>query len=97
MSRLEYYSRPWVAFDADNKEHRRYYAEFLKFNTWGRCPVRFIVTDEHADNLPTMIRNKLCEYYVAQEFRNEKLEKRGPKHRKVIGLTNGGHGVIIES
>jgi hypothetical protein len=51
MSRLEYFSRPWVAFDADNKEHRRYYAEFLKFNTWGRCPVRFLVTDEYGMDL----------------------------------------------
>jgi hypothetical protein len=97
MSRLEYFSRPWVAFDADNKEHRRYYAEFLKFNTWGRCPVRFLVTDEYGMDLPTMIRNKLCEYYVEQEFKREKLEKRNPKGRKVIGLTGTGFGVILAS
>ena len=96
MSRLAYYSRPWVAFDVTNKEHRRYYAEFVKFQTWGRCPVRFIVTDDHGMDLPTMIKNKLCEYYVAQEFRNENLAKRAHKSRKVIGLTNGGHGVILE-
>jgi hypothetical protein len=47
-------------------------------------------------DLPTMIRNKLCEYYVAQEFRREKLEKRNHRQRKVIGLTNGGKGVILE-
>jgi len=97
MSRLEYYSRPWVAFDVENKEHRRYYAEFLKFNTWGRCPVRFLVTDEYGMDLPTMIRNKLCEYYVQQEFKNENLEKRNPKQRKVIGLTGNGIGVILAS
>jgi hypothetical protein len=96
MSRLEYHSRPWVAFDATNKEHRRYYAEFVKFNTWGRCPVRFLVTDEHGMDLPTMIRNKLCEYYVQQEFRNEKMDKRHPRGRKVIGLTSNGKGVILE-
>ena len=96
MSRLAYYSRPWVAFDAHNKEHRRYYAEFVKFQTWGRCPVRFIVTDDHGMDLPTMIKNKLCEYYVNQEFKGEKLEKRNPKQRKVIGLTSAGHGVILE-
>jgi hypothetical protein len=96
MSRLEYYSRPWVAFDASNKEHRRYYAEFLKFNTWGRCPVRFLITDEHGMDLPTMLRNKLCEYYVAQEFKNEKMEKRSIKQRKVIGLTFGGKGAILQ-
>jgi hypothetical protein len=95
MSRLAYYSRPWVAFDVENKEHRRYYAEFVKFQTWGRCPVRFLVTDEHGMDLPTMIRNKLCEYYVAQEFRRENLENRNPRQRKVIGLTNGGKGAIL--
>ena len=93
MSKLAYHSRPWVAFDAANKEHRRYYAEFLKFNTWGRCPVRFLVTDEHGMDLPTMMRNKLCEYYVAQEFKGE---KKNPRGRKVIGLTSGGKGVILE-
>lgn len=96
MSLLQYHSRPWVAFDVENKEHRRYYAEFIKFDTWGRCPVRFIVTEEHGMDLPTMIKNKLCEYYVNQEFRNEKLDKRSPKQRKVIGLTSGGHGAILE-
>lgn len=95
MSRLEYYGRPLVAFDASNKEHRRYYAEFLKYRGWGRCPVRFIVTDEHGMDLPTMIRNKLCEYYVSQEFKREKLERNYPKQRKVIGLTNGGRGAIL--
>jgi hypothetical protein len=96
MSRLAYHSRPWVAFDASNKEHRRYYAEFLKLNTWGHCPVRFIVEDDHGMDLPTMMRNKLCEYYVAQEFKGEKPNKRNPKVRKVIGLTSGGKGVILE-
>lgn len=96
MSRLEYYSRPWVAFDAQNKEHRRYYAEYIKFNTWGRCPVRFIVPEEYSNDLPTMIRNKLVEFYVQQEFRNEKLEKRALRQRKVIGLTGSGFGVILE-
>lgn len=96
MSKLAYYGRPWVEFDIHNKEHRRYYAEFLKFNTWGRCPVRFILTDEHGMDLPTMLRNRLCEFYVEQEFKNENLKKRNPKQRKVIGLTNGGHGVILE-
>jgi hypothetical protein len=58
--------------------------------------VRFIVTDDHGMDLPTMIKNKLCEYYVALEFRNEKIEKRSPKVRKVIGLTSNGKGVILE-
>jgi hypothetical protein len=96
MSKLAYHSRPWVAFDASNKEHRRYYAQFLKVNTWGHCPVRFIVEGDHGMDLPTMMRNKLCEYYVEQEFRRENLDKRNPKSRKVIGLTFGGKGAILE-
>jgi hypothetical protein len=90
MSRLEYYSRPLVAFDPSNKEHRRYYAEFLKHGGWGRCPVRFIVTDEQGMDLPTMIRNKLVEYYIQTEFRKEQLDNKSPRLRKVIGLTCGG-------
>jgi hypothetical protein len=96
MSRLAYLSRPWVAFDASNKEHRRYYAQFLKVNTWGHCPVRFIVEGDHGMDLPTMMRNKLCEYYVAQEFKNDKLVGKAHRGRKVIGLTFGGKGVILE-
>ena len=96
MSKLAYHSRPWVAFDASNKEHRRYYAEFLKFDTWGHCPVRFIVEGDHGMDLPTMMRNKLCEYYVKTEFKNDKPVGKAHRGRKVIGLTSAGHGVILE-
>ena len=68
MSKLEYLQRPLVAFDPHNKDHRRYYAEFLQYGGWGRCPVRFIVPDDHGMDLPTMIKNKLCEYYISREF-----------------------------
>ena len=96
MSKLAFYGRPWVEFEVSNKEHRRYYAEFLRFNSWGHCPVRFILTDEHGMDLPTMMKNRLCEFYVEQEFKNEKLDERNPRQRKVIGLTSGGKGVILE-
>jgi hypothetical protein len=56
-----------------------------------------LVTDEYGMDLPTMIRNKLCEYYVEQEFKREKLEKRNHKVRKVVGLTSSGFGVILAS
>jgi len=67
MSRLAYIGRPWVVFDAGNKEHRRHFAEFQKFRTWGRCPVRFIVSDDGGDLL-TMIQHRLIEYYSNKEF-----------------------------
>lgn len=73
MSRLEFYARPLVAFDANNKNHRRYYAEFLENNGWGRCPVRFICIEEHGLDLPTMIKNSLVDYYVSREFGGNKL------------------------
>ncbi len=68
MSKLEYLARPLVAFDPSNKQHRRYYAEYLEYGGWGRCPVRFIVPEDHGFDLPTMIRNSLVEYYVTKEF-----------------------------
>lgn len=67
MSKLAFIGRPWVAFDVANKQHRRWYYEFVKHNTWGKCPVRFIVADDHGDLL-TMIKTKLNNYYVEREF-----------------------------
>lgn len=69
MSMLAYKSRPWTVFDAGNKDHRRWYSEFVKHNTWGRCPFRFIVPDDHG-NLVSMIQRKLVDYYVGKEFRS---------------------------
>jgi len=59
--------RPWVVFDAKNKQHRRWYAEFQAKRTWGRCPVRFIVTDDQGD-LITLIQRRLNQYYTEREF-----------------------------
>lgn len=81
MSTLHFHARPWVAFDAHNAEHRQHYADFLKFNTWGRCPVRFVMADEQGTDLPTLMRNRLVEYYVQVEFR----ERKAPKARRAIG------------
>jgi hypothetical protein len=67
MSRLAYMGRPWVAFDAENKQHRRWYFEFVKHKTWGRCPVRFIVADDAGDLL-TLIKTRLNQYYTEREF-----------------------------
>ena len=67
MSRLDYYGRPWVAFDPTNKDHRKYFAQFQFLGTWGHSPVRFIVADDHGD-LVTMIQRRLIDYYVSKEF-----------------------------
>jgi hypothetical protein len=70
MSRLELYARPLVAFDAANKEHRRWFAHFQAKRAWGQCPVRFIVPDDQGD-LITLIQRRLIEYYTTKEFSKE--------------------------
>jgi hypothetical protein len=67
MSRLSMIGRPWVAFAADNRQHRKWYFEFVKHKTWGRCPVRFIVPEDHG-NLVMMIQEHLTKYYTEREF-----------------------------
>lgn len=68
MSILNYHHRPWTAFNAEDRNHRQWFAEFQRSRTWGHCPVRFIVADEQGD-LVTMIQRKLINYYVAKEFK----------------------------
>jgi hypothetical protein len=67
MTRLSFEGRPWVAFDESNRQHRKWYFEFVKHKTWGRCPVRFIVTDDHGDLLQ-MIQKRLNQFYTQREF-----------------------------
>jgi hypothetical protein len=67
MSVLELSGRPYVVFDPSNKDHRRYYNNFVKTASWGLCPVRFVVPEDHGD-LITMIQRSLVKYYVRQEF-----------------------------
>jgi hypothetical protein len=73
MSKLEFMARPLVAFDPNNKDHRRWYAEFVEYGGWGKCPVRFIVTDDHGLDLTLMIKNMLTQYYIDREFGGGKL------------------------
>ncbi len=73
MSKLQLFGRPWVVFDAHNKNHRRWFADFNKNYSWGKCPVRFVIDDDHGD-LITMIQRKLIAYYIDKEFAKE-IEK----------------------
>ena len=59
--------RPVVAFDVQNPLHRKWFAEFVKYQTWGRCPVRFM-TDSLDQDLVSYISDKMLAYYVKQEF-----------------------------
>ena len=84
MSRLEYLARPLVAFDPHNKDHRRYYWEFLEYSGWGKCPVRFICTEEHGDNLPSMIQRMVVDYYINKEFKAPAESRLGTIVRKLV-------------
>ena len=75
MSKLEFYARPLVAFDPANKDHRRYYLEYLEYGGWGKCPVRFICPDDTGQDLILMIKNALVGYYVEREFRERARPK----------------------
>lgn len=95
MSKLEFYARPLVAFDAKNKEHRRFYHQFVQTKSWGHCPVRFIVPEATGSDLIKMIQTEMINYYVSKEFQDEKPVKgHRPRH---VGLTNGGFELTIES
>ena len=72
MSRLDLYGRPWTVFAPENKDHRRYYHNFVITSSWGECPVRFVVPEDHGD-LVTMIQRSLVKYYTEREFKNKKI------------------------
>lgn len=68
---LDHVSRPVVIFDPCNKEHRAHYATFIKTNTWGKSPVRFVIDDPTGaanTNIAYSIQRLISEYYILQEF-----------------------------
>ena len=69
MSRLQLFGRAWVVFNATNKDHRRWFADFNKTGAWGRCPVRFIVPEDLGGDLISMMKNSMIQYYIEREFR----------------------------
>ena len=91
MSILYLRSRPSVAFDVQNPDHRKWFAEFVKYNTWGRCPVRFMAESLDQD-LVTYIEHKMLAYYVRQEFENGKRKVKVNNTAKPRAKT--AHGAI---
>ena len=87
MSKLEYYCRPLVAFDPTNKDHRRWYYEFVEYGGWGKCPVRFICPDDSGMDLTLMIRNHLVEFYIKKEFERS-TKQVVQKKSKTVDKTN---------
>jgi hypothetical protein len=78
MSKLQLFGRPWVVFDAANKDHRRWFANFNKHLSWKDCPVRFVVNEDHGD-LITQIQRSLIQFYVDKEFGTEQNPRVRPK------------------
>lgn len=101
MSKLEYYSRPLVAFDPSNKEHRTFYYKFVETRSWGHCPVRFIVPDATGMDLIRLIQIELLNYYVAKEFQVAKRKSskgiRRTRGARTIGLTSGGFEIKLDT
>lgn len=88
MSILELHGRPYVVFEPENKDHRRYYYEFVKTASWGHCPVRFVVPEDHGD-LITMIQRSLVKFYSEKEFnRVVKKQQKSVVQKRKKRLTN---------
>jgi hypothetical protein len=84
MSKLEFYARPLVAFDPSNKDHRRWYYEFVEYGGWGKCPVRFVCPDESGSDLVKMITRLLVEYYIQKEFERSTKKTVVQKGKKTV-------------
>ncbi len=84
MSLLELHGRPFVVFDPNNEEHRGFYYDFVKHGTWGRCPYRFVVPEDHG-NLITMIQRALVKHYVETEFKPKVKRIRVAKKQQTNG------------
>lgn len=82
MSVLELSGRPFTVFDPANKDHRQYYHTFVNTGTWGRCPFRFVVPEDHGD-LITMIQRSLVKFYTESEFKTVAKKPR----KKVVQKT----------
>jgi hypothetical protein len=67
MPRLATFGRPYVMFDPKNRDHRKWFAYFVRTSSWGKCPVRFLTDDDHGNSVAIMHR-MLVEYYTKREF-----------------------------
>lgn len=67
MGILSSHLRPAVTFDPANEDHRRYFAEYLKTGTWGKCPVVFADSFQGGNQF-AIIQRRLAEYYLQKEF-----------------------------
>ncbi len=64
-------TRPFVCFDPADSDHRRYFYNFQKTNSWRGCPYQWIIEDESLD-VVHYISKKLVDYYTSTEFKKAK-------------------------
>ena len=93
--------RPVVAFDVRDSQHRKWFAEFVKYQTWGKCPVRFMAEALDQD-LVSYISDKMLAYYVQQEFESgrRKVKVKGtakPRAKTASGTVRGSHALQTKS
>jgi hypothetical protein len=88
MSKLHVNARQWITFNAQDAQHRAWYAEYIRTRTWGKCPVRFEVDGEpgHIGAIERLI----LEYYTKKEFPQRK-KRLTPKPKGVIIDTSTTH------
>lgn len=73
MSKINQYGRPYVTFDVENAEHRKIFHDIVKYNNFGRAPIRFWLENEQ-NNLMNQIKVDLVNYYITREFGPLKLK-----------------------
>jgi hypothetical protein len=73
-------NRPYAVFDANNKEHRHAYSEFLRTSSWHSCPYQFVLEEPYTD-LVANITHKLVAFYTQEEFlsKNKSTKKKTSK------------------
>lgn len=59
--------RPYMQFDVENSQHRRYAADFLRTLSWKNCPYQWKI-DDSSLNLHYYFNKKLVEYYMSKDI-----------------------------
>ena len=75
MSKLDIAMRPYTEFDINNAAHRKYFADFHKTKSWGKCPVRFHLNENHS-NIVAQINEQAVAYYLTKEFGKAKVVRK---------------------
>jgi hypothetical protein len=71
--------RPVRVFDPSITDHRKYFYEFERTNSWKNCPYQWAIDDGSFD-VVYHIKSKLVKYYINGEF-NKKTVKTTVKHQ----------------